>query len=94
MALGPRISELVIHHETRDEAYVSDQHRATDFAIAVFGDVLGGAHYLAWLRAEAEALVIRYRTAILRVADALERHAVLRDEQVAALVYPSRPDKS
>jgi hypothetical protein len=90
MALGPRISELVIHHEASDEPYESDQDRAIGLAIAVFGEVLGGAHYLAWLRAEAEALVIRYRTAILRVADALERLAILQGEQVAALVHPPK----
>ena len=47
---------------------------------------MGGAFYLEWLRAEARALVVRYQDEILRVADALERHAVLRADEVAALV--------
>ena len=45
-----------------------------------------GAWYLDWLREEARAFVVRYHAAILRVADALERHAVWRGDQVAALV--------
>jgi hypothetical protein len=89
-ALGPRISELVIDNETNDKQFESDQDHATDLAIALFGDVLGGAHYLAWLRVEAETLVVRYRAAILRVADMLERHAVLAGDQIAALVYPPK----
>jgi hypothetical protein len=49
-----------------------------------------GALYKEWMRIETRALVIRYGAAILRVADALERQAVLTGDQVAALVYLSR----
>jgi hypothetical protein len=50
---------------------------------------MAGAFYLELLRAEARALVVRYRAEILREADALERLAVLRGDAIAALVFPA-----
>ena len=89
-ALGPRVAELVIHHETDEVPTDSDEERARGLALAFIGNDAGAAHYLAWLRAEASQLVIRYRAAIVRVADALERHAVLAGDAIAALVYPPK----
>ncbi len=88
-ALGPRVAELVVEDEQRDEPLDADETRARSLADAFAGPE-AGAYYLEWLRAEARELVIRYRSAILRVADALERHAVLSGEQIAALVRPSK----
>jgi hypothetical protein len=51
---------------------------------------MGGAFYLECFRVESRALVVRYAAAILRVADALERHAILQGDQVAALSIPRR----
>lgn len=91
-ALGPRAAEL-IGREEGTEPTPTDEENAWRYAYALAGDT-GTTHYLEWLRAEARALVWRYRAAILRVADALERHAILRGEQVAALVYPSKEGTS
>ena len=66
-----------------------DEERAWSLTQAFAGPETG-IWYLSWLREEAKAFVIRYHAAILRVADALERHAVLRGDQVAALVFPPR----
>jgi hypothetical protein len=89
--LGPRLAELVAHWEMREERRDGDEADAAGLAYAFAGPEAGG-HYLEWLRAEARALVLRYRFAVLSVADALERAAVLSGEQVAALVYP--PEES
>jgi len=88
-ALGPRTAELVVDHEESEESSGSDETNAWDLAVAFAGPEVGG-HYLGWLRAEARELVICYHGAISRVADALERHAVLAGEQVAALVHPPK----
>jgi hypothetical protein len=83
--LGPRLAELVVEYETREEPSDGDEANAAVIANAFAGPE-AGAYYLEWLRCEARALVVRYREAILRVADALERVATLSGEQVAALV--------
>jgi hypothetical protein len=92
-SLGPRLAELVVAHEESDEETGGDEANAFALANAFAGPDMGGAFYLEWLRVEARALVARYEAAILRVADALERHAVLRGEQIAALVHPPKPQK-
>jgi hypothetical protein len=83
-----RLAELVVDREESDEPLDDDETHAFALAgaIASIGSEMGGAFYLEWLRAEARALVVRYQDEILRVADALERHAVLRADEVAALV--------
>ncbi len=86
---GPRIAELVVADEASEEPVEGDEAAAFSFAIA-FADINAGWHYLEWLRAQAREFVVRYRSTILRVADALERHEVLRGDEVAALVYPNR----
>ena len=87
-SLGPRIAELVTANEQRDEPSSDDQN-AMDMARAFVGRE-GAFAYLRWLTSEAELFVARYAAAILRVADALERHAVLRGDAIAALVYPPK----
>jgi hypothetical protein len=83
--LRPRFAELVVHHEQAEDTG-TDEANAWE-AAGIFADGEPQALYLSWLRAEARLLVIRYSPAILRVAEALERHAVLNGEQVAALVH-------
>jgi hypothetical protein len=83
--LGPRLAELVVHHEQAEDTG-SDEANAWKDA-GIFADGEPQAAYLAWLRAEARLLVTTYAPAILRVADALEKYAVLNGEQVAALVH-------
>jgi hypothetical protein len=83
--LAPRVAELVVHHEQAEDTG-TDEANAWE-AAGIFADGEPQAAYLSWLRAEARLLVIRYSAAILRVAEALERHAVLNGEQVAALVH-------
>ena len=51
---------------------------------------MAAAHYFEMLRIEPQGLVTRYSAAILRVAEVLERHAVLRGDQASALVFPKR----
>jgi hypothetical protein len=85
--LGARLVELVVEHEEREESPGRDESRAFDLAGAMVGPDSAGL-YLELLRHEARALVIRYHLAILRVADALERQAILSGDQVAALIYP------
>jgi hypothetical protein len=51
---------------------------------------MAAAHFFEMLRIEPQDLVMRYSAAILRVAEALERHAVLRGDQASALVFPKR----
>ena len=92
-ALGPRVAELVVANEESDEPYDDDETRAHDLAFA-FAGPSAGMFYLEMLRAEAREFVIRYQAAILRVADALQRHAVLEGEQVAALVHPPKLERS
>jgi hypothetical protein len=87
--LGPRLAELVVEHEQSEDPIDTDDAKAWTLAKAFAGPE-ASFWYLEWLRAETRELVIRNRVAILRVADALERHAVLRGEQVAALVYPPK----
>ena len=92
-SLGPRLAELIVADEESDEPHEDDETRAHELAsafVSIGDDTMSGAFYLEWLRGEARALVLRYRAAILRVADALERHVVLQGEQVAALVYPPK----
>jgi hypothetical protein len=89
--LGPRIAELVVQNEEGEDTE-SDGDAAYRLAVAFTGSPEIAAPYVAWLQAEARGLVIRHRHAILRVADALERHAVLRGDAIAALVYPNRKD--
>jgi hypothetical protein len=76
-SLGPRLAELVVAREESEEASDGDEANAWQLADAFAGPEVG-MFYLEWLRASARALVMRYSAAILRVADALERHAVLR----------------
>ena len=76
------------HEANRDSQ--DDETTAWRTAHALAGDFEVTLHYLAWLRGEARQLVVRCAPAILRVADALERSAVLDGEQVAALVRPSK----
>jgi hypothetical protein len=83
--LGPRLAELVVHHEQAEDTG-RDEANAWE-AAGLFADGEPQSFYLAWLRAEARILVTTYAPAILRVAEALERHAVLNGEQVAALVH-------
>jgi hypothetical protein len=87
--LGPRLAELVIAGEESDEDHGDDETKAWHLADAFAGSQ-AAMFYVEWLRAEARELVMRYRAAIERVADALARHAVLRGEQVAAFVYPPK----
>jgi hypothetical protein len=84
-ALPPRVLELVKAAE-EDERPGSDHEHAERLAWAIAGDH-ASLHYLAWLRCQAEALVIGWRAAIIRVADALERRAVLTGDEIAALVH-------
>ena len=79
----------LVADEASEEPVEGDEAAAFSFAIA-FADINAGWHYLEWLRAQAREFVVRYRSTILRVADALERHEVLRGDEVAALVYPNR----
>jgi len=90
--LGPRIAELVGALEESDGPFDDDDTKAVGLASA-FAGPQAGIFYLAWLRAEASELVMRYQAAIRRVGDALERHAVLRGDEVAALVHPSRKEE-
>ena len=90
--LGPRLAELVVGHEESDGPFDDDDTKAVGLASA-FAGPQAGVFYLAWLRAEARELVLRYQAAIRRVGDALERHAVLRGDEVAALVHPSRKEE-
>jgi hypothetical protein len=87
--LPSRIAELVTEHEDRLDPVTADEDAARELADAFAGPDVG-PHYLAWLRAEARDLVTRYAAAILRVADALERRAILTGDAVAALVHPQR----
>jgi hypothetical protein len=90
--LGPRLAELVAKHEDREEPTPTDHEQAFSLAAAFVGpDPVAVGNYLAWLRAEASRLVRVYAPAILRVADALERRAVLSGAEVAALVNQPRP---
>ena len=91
--LGPRLAELVVAKEESDEPNNGDEANAFELANAFVGPDMGGAFYLEWLRVEARALVVRYAAAILRVADALERHAILQGDQVAALIHPPKEDR-
>jgi hypothetical protein len=91
-ALGPRVAELVIKNEASDEVEY-DRDGAIDLAMLMTEDVLAASAYFAWLEAEARAFVAAYRATILRVADALEEHAVRTGEHVARLVYPHRAPK-
>lgn len=86
-ALSPRTAELVAKRETSEDGFQHDEAAAEELA-AAFAGPESWVSYLGWLRAEARALVVRYGAPILRVADALERHAVLDGEQIAALIYP------
>lgn len=92
VALGPRLAELVVEHEERQEPTDGDEANAWHLAQALVGD--GVAYYVELLRIEARTLVVRYRDAILRVAAELERRAVLQGAQVAAIVYPPKPERS
>lgn len=87
--LGPRLAELVVEYEQREDLDVGDEVWASRFANAFAGPEVGPA-YLAWLKIEAREFVLRYRHAILRVAAALERHGVLSGDAIAALVYPRK----
>jgi hypothetical protein len=91
--LSPRVAELVVTNEQADAPMDTDETVAHDIARAFAGPE-AGIFYLEWLRAEAREFVTRYQAAILRVADALERHAVLQGAQVAALVHPPNPTRS
>ena len=86
--LGPRLADLVVHLE-ESESVVGDEDAARNLAVAFAGREVGPL-YLGWLRASAGELVITYRAAILRVADALERRAVLAGPAIAALVHPPK----
>ena len=83
--LPPRLAELVVHHEEREDPTGGDEDNAYGLAEAIVGPEAAEL-YLALLRHEARALVVRYHAAIRSVADALERHAVLSGDAVAALV--------
>lgn len=87
--LGPRLAELIIANEVCTDPRTADEANARSAANAFAGPEAGWL-YLEWLRRESLELVIRYRMAIWRVADALERAHVLTGEQVTALVHPSK----
>jgi len=94
-ALGPRLAELVVAHEESNVPSAGDETNARELVDAFAGPADGlflapGTFSLEMLRCEARNLVVRYHAAILRVADVLERRAVLTGEQVAALVYRRR----
>lgn len=89
---GPRLAELIVAQETSEEPSEYDETKARDLVYGFAGPDAAVA-YLEWIRADAGELVRRYQAAILRVADALERRAVLRGKHVAALVYPPKPKK-
>lgn len=91
VGLGPRIADLVVGHELREQPTDSDEVSAQSLASAFAGPE-AGPYYVEWLRCEARELVTRYHAAIRRVADALERSAVLRGDQIAALVHPTQEE--
>lgn len=88
-ALPPRVAELAIAAENSEAMPATDADKAGELAAALTGPTGGAAHYLAWLSAEAEFLVRQRRDAILRVADALEAHAILTGDQIAAITSPA-----
>lgn len=83
--LGPRLLELVVAREESPEERVGDEANARDFAGA-FAGAAAAPMYLDWLRAIAQELVERFAPALIRVADALERRAVLSGDAIAALI--------
>ena len=86
--LASRVAELVVSHETSEEPTPGDEAAARYLAALIAGPVPVDT-YLAWLRVLAHEFVIRFRTAILAVADALEASGVLSGDQVAAIVKES-----
>jgi hypothetical protein len=88
-SLGPRLAELVVAHEQAEEPFLDDEAHARQLANTSAGPEAGPL-YAEMLRVEARLLVTRHHRAILRVADALEREAVLDGAQIAALVRPQK----